>query len=340
MASQLGYEALSVSTTALGPTAATVTPLVRSALFYVKGAAVRWRADSTAPTASVGTPIEDGGYVMVTGEGVCREILFIRRDSVDATVHAMYFSEPLDIRMFSPLAVEGIAASDAPEQGNPVQIAGSVDTTTPVAATEGDARRISTTAKGRLFSTTIETNDAGEADGVSNNFALRVFDEIDALHPFNVNVKMFGFAPDGALDRLRTVGDSGEGLGRLAVGVWSKAASDVKEIAVDVAATSATRQTLLTPTSGKKVRIINVTVVTRGLTTNPDRVGVYFGTGAAYMTTVANAIGEYVPGTTGRQESNYPDGGGPVGAVDAVVSGITETETELTMRYTIAYREE
>ena len=109
---------------------------------------------------------------------------------------------------------------------------------------------------------------------------------------------------------------------------------------MDVAATSATRQTLITPTTGKKVRVLKSTVVTRGLTTNPDRVGVYFGTGAAYTTTVANAVDEYVPGTTGRQESNWPDGGGPVGAVDAVLSGITETETELLLRYTIQYREE
>ena len=107
---------------------------------------------------------------------------------------------------------------------------------------------------------------------------------------------------------------------------------------VDVAATSATRQPLITPTAGFRVRILSVQVVTRGLTTNPDRVGVYFSTGAAYTTTAAKAIGEFVPGTTGMQEMTWPDGTGPVGAVDDVVSGITESETELLMRYTITYR--
>ena len=115
----------------------------------------------------------------------------------------------------------------------------------------------------------------------------------------------------------------------------------IKQTVVDVAATSATRQTLLTPTTGLAVRIISVQIVTRGLTTNPDRVGVYFGTGAAYITTIANAIGEGVPGTTGASFIGpWHAGEGPIGAVNAVVSGITETETETTLRYTIVYQEE
>ena len=115
----------------------------------------------------------------------------------------------------------------------------------------------------------------------------------------------------------------------------------IKQTTANVAATSATRQTLLTPTAGLAIRIISVQIVTRGLTTNPDRVGVYFGTGAAYTTTIANAIGEGVPGTTGASFIGpWHAGEGPIGAVNQVVSGITETETELTMRYTIVYQEE
>ena len=115
----------------------------------------------------------------------------------------------------------------------------------------------------------------------------------------------------------------------------------IKQTTVAVAATSATRHLLLTPTSGLAIRIISVQIVTRGLTTNPDRVGVYFGTGAAYTTTPANAIGEAVPGTTGASFIGpWHVGEGPIGAKDAVVSGITETETELALRYTIVYQEE
>ena len=115
----------------------------------------------------------------------------------------------------------------------------------------------------------------------------------------------------------------------------------VKKTVVAVGATSATRQTLLTPTTGLAIRIISVQVVTRGLTTNPDRVGVYFGTGAAYATNAASAIGECVPGTTGDEIIGpWRAGEGPIGTVDQVLSGITETETETALRYTIVYQEE
>lgn len=115
----------------------------------------------------------------------------------------------------------------------------------------------------------------------------------------------------------------------------------IKQTTVAVAATSASQQTLLTPTTGLAIRILSVQVVTSGLTTNPGRVGVYFGTGAAYTTTAANAIGECVPGTTGDEILGpWEAGKGPIGAVNQVVSGITETETETAMRYTIVYQEE
>ena len=115
----------------------------------------------------------------------------------------------------------------------------------------------------------------------------------------------------------------------------------VQTTLVDVGATSATRQTLVTPTAGLAVRVLSVQVVTRGLTTNPDRVGVYFGTGAAYATTPANAIGECVPGTPGDEILGpWSAKEGPIGLVDQVVSGITESETELALRYTIVYQEE
>ena len=115
----------------------------------------------------------------------------------------------------------------------------------------------------------------------------------------------------------------------------------IKQTTVDVAATSATRQTLLTPTTGLAVRIISVQVVTNGLVTNPGRVSVYFGTGAAYITNVASAIGEAVPGTTGNvMIGPWHAGEGPIGTVSQVVSGITETETETALRYTIVYQEE
>lgn len=235
--------------------------------------------------------------------------------------------------------VEGFAAHDDPVSGNPVLIAGRATGGAGAVAT-GDVSYVWLDLRGKVVISGTSNNGlsanervfvvgAGNADGAT----------VEAIGLLT-DSQLRGFAPDGASDRLRTVGDSAPGLGQLSASPASPGSSDTKTIVVDVAATSATRQTLLTPTVGKKLRIVTVEVVTRGLTTNPDRVGVYFGTGAAYMTTVANAVAEFVPGTTGKGEMNFPDGGGPVGAVDAVLSGITETETETALRYTITYREE
>ena len=249
------------------------------------------------------------------------------------------FSQWLLVNARGSVFVEGPTASDAAEAGNPVQVGGSVDNTSPAAATEGDVRRARVSPAGyQLVAFTSALATTPDAVGVDTVIGIKQIDDQDrrlATISFE-----YGFAPDGNFDRLRTVGDSGEGLGRLAVGSWGKGASEVTQTTVDVGATSASRQTLLTPTSGKKARIISVQVASAVLTTAPGRVSVYFGTGAAYTTTIANAIGEFVPTITGQQNIVFPDGGGPVGAVDAVVSGITETETETALRYTLAYREE
>jgi len=88
------------------------------------------------------------------------------------------------------------------------------------------------------------------------------------------------------------------------------------------------------------VRVISVSVLSDALTTAPGRVGVWFGTGAEYTTTVDNAIVGFAPGTTGFQSQTWPDGDGPLGEVDEVVSWDTTTETETALFLTIVYREE
>ena len=129
-------------------------------------------------------------------------------------------------------------------------------------------------------------------------------------------------------------------FGALHVAPAHPGAGTVLQTMVDVGATSVTRQTLITPTTGKRIRLLSVQVCTNALATAPGRVGVYFGTGAAYTTTAAKAACEFVPGVTGMQSMTWPDGAGPVGAADDVLSGITETETETALRYTVVYREE
>jgi len=109
---------------------------------------------------------------------------------------------------------------------------------------------------------------------------------------------------------------------------------------VTIGATSVTRAAALTPSALRRVRVISVSTVSNGLTTAPGRVGVWFGTGAEYVTTADNAIVAFVPGTTGFQSMVWPDGDGPLGEVDEVVSWNTTTETETALFLTIVYREE
>lgn len=114
---------------------------------------------------------------------------------------------------------------------------------------------------------------------------------------------------------------------------------DVKSTVVTIGSTSNARATALTPTSGKAVRIISVEVSGK-LSTAPDRVSIYFHTGSAYTTTPAKAIAQGFMGTTGDFFRSWEVAKGPVGAVDDVVSWLTETETETGMELTIHYTEE
>jgi len=102
---------------------------------------------------------------------------------------------------------------------------------------------------------------------------------------------------------------------------------------------STSRVTLITPTSGKKVRIISAEVLSTS--SNLAALEVYFGTGANITTTAANAIYEattdadHTPSSIGV----WPDGGGPVGAVDEVVS-IRANASVNSNRFIVHYREE
>jgi len=65
------------------------------------------------------------------------------------TLTVVYRTIPFQSRAI--VAVQGMASSDAAEVGNPVQMGGSVDDTSPTAAGEGDVRRIRSTPEGNLI---------------------------------------------------------------------------------------------------------------------------------------------------------------------------------------------
>lgn len=104
---------------------------------------------------------------------------------------------------------------------------------------------------------------------------------------------------------------------------------------------SSTRATVLTPTSGKKVRIISCQQ--NSATGTAFTAETYFGTGAFITTNAGSEIMDSgSDGTNGEHthEMVWPDGGGPVGAVDEVVSMRTGANVTAGLVVTIVYREE
>lgn len=169
------------------------------------------------------------------------------------------------------------------------------------------------------------------------------FGDADALTPDGLTTtsRMQALAPDAAMDRLRTLGNTAsEGLGVLAAAPWIPGASGVLTIRLLSVSDSTTRVTIITPTVGTRVRILSVRTKTQSTTgTNFET---YFGTGANIGTTAANAIFE--PRLDADLHFNdgqgWPDGGGPVGEVDEVVSARTTSNISGDGTWLIAYREE
>lgn len=104
MANCIGYEALSVDSKPVGPTAATVDGGVACAIFFVDPAseakALRYRPDQiysdrtdrkfSAPTPLAGIPLRRGKSIVVAGEGNIRRSLFVT-ESGRALVHCLYY---------------------------------------------------------------------------------------------------------------------------------------------------------------------------------------------------------------------------------------------------------
>lgn len=99
----IAFESITVSTTAIGPTAATikveqgvypgnvVSRSAETAFFTNESNAIRYRMDGTDPTASIGHAMASGDTLTVEGYDNIRRLRFIRQ-SADATIRATYFN--------------------------------------------------------------------------------------------------------------------------------------------------------------------------------------------------------------------------------------------------------
>lgn len=135
----------------------------------------------------------------------------------------------------------------------------------------------------------------------------------------------------GALDAVK--GD------RLNVNAYGTGASEVTAAYDDIVSSTA-RTTLVTPTSGKKIRVISVRITFDGA--GGQRAAAWFGTGAYLPTNPEKAVDEVHNGGLAGTRSGmvWPDGGGPVGAVDEVLSIGLGVSLADRVRFLVIYREE
>lgn len=80
------YEALSVAGTAVPISAALLNDHHNAATIYVDVAAIRFRTDGTAPTATTGTPAVPGDVIKLT-DGELPDFQAISRDGGTATLY-------------------------------------------------------------------------------------------------------------------------------------------------------------------------------------------------------------------------------------------------------------
>lgn len=88
------YEAITVSSTAIGPTLTTIFPsgkqAASEAFITVETNPVRWRADGTDPTSSEGHLLQAGDSLSIFGTVNLKNLKFIRTGS-DATLRVTYY---------------------------------------------------------------------------------------------------------------------------------------------------------------------------------------------------------------------------------------------------------
>ena len=152
----------------------------------------------------------------------------------------------------------------------------------------------------------------------------------------------FGHLFNGASwDRQRALGTASlNGLGQLAASPAVPGASVVKMKAQVTASDSSTRTTMVTPSSGKRIRIISIGAFTSSATLTIFEA--YFDTGANQLSDTSKAICIDYLDTDNKVSftQSWPDGAGPVGAADDVLSIRNSGDLSAGARWVVVYREE
>ncbi len=228
---------------------------------------------------------------------------------------------------------EGKHDDPAPGQDRLVRVGTKFQATAPAVA-DGDNVYLLVDAAGRLLIAGAVASDAVEAGN-----PIMVGGSVDDTSPAAAaegDARRFRSTPEG--NQIVELYKDNSALLPISA---MPGASEVKQQWLDGTDNSAARETVITPTAGKKVRIISIDARLAPGTTL-DQVHFYFGTGATITTTPTKAIGiGVVDDTIAVYRAQWPDGGGPIGAVDDVVSMKKETAVAGEgLQTVITYREE
>jgi len=200
------------------------------------------------------------------------------------------------------------------------QLAGTLQT-----ASQTNITAVGTIATGVWEGTTVAVAQGGTGQTSLTTGAILIGNSTSAVQMLAV----------GSNDQVLTA-DSGAATGVKWADAGGGAPTMVTKSAyVNRASTS--RATLITPTSGQKVRIVGVIIGIQGAAMGE----LYFGTGANISSTATKAIMSTDRGTDDEGYTiSFPSNGGPVGDADEVVS-VRETATSgVNADYTVHYTEE
>jgi len=231
--------------------------------------------------------------------------------------------------------VEGVhdALVGSTDPDNKLVRVGSKYNATAPAVSDGDNVYILLDAAGRV----VVTGPVA-SDGVALGNPLPIGGDVDDTSPAAAaegDRRVFRSTPEG--NQIVELYKDNNALSPIAA---MPGASEVKADFDATGATSTTRETLITPTSGKKIRIIAIMATLNSATA--AIIGLYFGTGVDYSTNPGSIVALFLLDLTDlpSDKTNFPDGGGPVGAADEVLSVATNVDIGANAQFAIIYREE
>ncbi len=136
----------------------------------------------------------------------------------------------------------------------------------------------------------------------------------------------------GALDAVQS--------DRLNINAYRDGASEIKSVRKTTISDSTNRATVFTPTSGKKIRLVSIQVMTA--TATETLMEIYFGTGTTIATNAGKEVINVgmVPDVLRNFAMVWPDGGGPLGATNDVLSVRTSANISTAGYILSQYREE